>query len=160
MGLSESAGQASQIPLVRWKETFENVKIYKRNEWSSGRCPNTASRRPYISLLILTFFNGCISVKTSLVNTKLEDFVNIGVLILTMWIIEVAYSIIYRLVPSPFRFNLKSGNNIVTHACKFKKTMHLALIEELVDKWRWHKCFIFFTLYNLIWLLESKHHFS
>jgi len=28
--------------------------------------------------------NGCISVKTSLINTKLGDFVNLDVLILTM----------------------------------------------------------------------------
>ena len=41
---------------------------------------------PCISLLILTFLNRCISVKTSLINTKLEDFVNLGVLFLTMWI--------------------------------------------------------------------------
>ena len=43
-------------------------------------------RMPYISLLILTFVNRCISVKTSLFNTKLGDFVNLGVLFLTMWI--------------------------------------------------------------------------
>ena len=48
--------------------------------------PNTATVWPNISLLILTFLNGCISVKTSLINTKLEDFVNRGVLFLTMWI--------------------------------------------------------------------------
>ena len=41
---------------------------------------------PYISLLILTFLNRCISVKTSLVNTKFGDFVNPGVLFLTIWI--------------------------------------------------------------------------
>ena len=33
-----------------------------------------------------TFSNGCISVKTSLINTKLGDNVNLGVLFLTMWI--------------------------------------------------------------------------
>ena len=32
------------------------------------------------------FLNACISVKTSLINTKLEDFVNLGVLFLTKWI--------------------------------------------------------------------------
>ena len=40
-------------------------------------------RMPYISLLILTILNRCISVKTSLINTKP---VNLGVLFLTMWI--------------------------------------------------------------------------
>ena len=32
------------------------------------------------------FFKRCISVKTSLINTKLGDFVNLDVLFLTMWI--------------------------------------------------------------------------
>ena len=43
-------------------------------------------RMPYISLLILAFVNRCVSVKTSLINTKIGDFVNLGVLFLTMWI--------------------------------------------------------------------------
>ena len=41
---------------------------------------------PYISLLILAFLNCCISVKTSLINTKLGDVVNLRVLFLVMWI--------------------------------------------------------------------------
>ena len=65
----------------------------------------------YISLLILTFLNRCISVKTSLINTKLGDiaFVNLDVLFkhllfLTIcgWI--VANPIIYSPVPSPSHF--------------------------------------------------------
>ena len=44
-------------------------------------------RMPYISLLILTFLKRCILVETSLINTKLGDFVNIGVLFLPMWIL-------------------------------------------------------------------------
>ena len=43
-----------------------------------------AVRWPYISLLILTFLNRCISVKTSQINTKIADFVNLGVLFPTM----------------------------------------------------------------------------
>ena len=39
---------------------------------------------PYISLLILTFLNRCISAKTSLINTKLRDFVNLCVLFLQL----------------------------------------------------------------------------
>ena len=31
-------------------------------------------------------FKSLISVKTSLINTKLEDFVNLSVLVLTVWI--------------------------------------------------------------------------
>ena len=34
----------------------------------------------------LTFLNAGISVKTSLINTKVKDFVNVGVLFLTKWI--------------------------------------------------------------------------
>ena len=44
-------------------------------------------RMPYISLLILMFLNCCISVRTNLINTKLGNLVNLGVLFLTMWII-------------------------------------------------------------------------
>ena len=44
----------------------------------------TASGLPYISLQILTFSNGCILVKTSLINTKLRNLVNLGKLFLTM----------------------------------------------------------------------------
>ena len=43
-------------------------------------------RMSYISLLILTFLNRCISVKTGLNNTKLGNLVNLGALFLTMWI--------------------------------------------------------------------------
>ena len=32
------------------------------------------------------FLNACISAKTSPINTKLRDFVNLAVLFLTMWI--------------------------------------------------------------------------
>ena len=34
----------------------------------------------------LTFLNACISVKTGPINAKLGDFVNLGMLFLTMWI--------------------------------------------------------------------------
>jgi len=43
-----------------------------------------ASGWPHISLLILAFLNRCISVKTSLTDNKFGDFVNLGVLFLTM----------------------------------------------------------------------------
>ena len=41
---------------------------------------------PYISLLILTFLNRCISDETNLINTKLGNLENLVVLFLTMWI--------------------------------------------------------------------------
>ena len=56
------------------------------------------------------FVNRCISVKTSLINTKLGNLVNLGVLFLTMWIKSiVAYPnpLIYRLVPSPSRVEIR-----------------------------------------------------
>ena len=37
-------------------------------------------------VIFFSFLNVCISVKTSLISTKLGDFVNLGVLFLTMWI--------------------------------------------------------------------------
>ena len=54
---------------------FQNISSC--TSWPSGHS---------VSLLILTFVNGCIAFKTSLINTKLRDFVNIGQLFLTMWI--------------------------------------------------------------------------
>ena len=94
-----------------WK--YQNL----RNVWSTGRCPSDSVRRsvrmPYISLLILTFSNRCISVKSGLSNTKLGNLVNLGVLF-TFWLCRsiVANPIIYRLVPSPLRFE----NRQSTHA--------------------------------------------
>ena len=64
---------------------FENVKIYKEM-YGQPDAVSDSVWMPYISLLILTFLNRCISVKTNLINTKLGDVVNLGVLFLTMWI--------------------------------------------------------------------------
>ena len=75
-------------PIVSKIQPFENAKIYKEmNGHPKIRMlSDTASGWPYISLLFLTFLNHGISVKTSLINTKLGDFVNLGVLFLTIWI--------------------------------------------------------------------------
>ena len=54
------------------KQPFENVKIYKE----MYRHPDAVRHRvrmPYISLSIETFLNRYISVKTSLINTKLGN---------------------------------------------------------------------------------------
>ena len=63
-------------------------------------------RMPYISLLILNFLNRCISVKTSLINTKLGI---LWISVCSFWLCEsiVANPIIYRLVPSPSRFETR-----------------------------------------------------
>ena len=81
-------------------QPFENAKIYKEVYGHLDAVRHSA-RMPYICLLILTFLNHCISV-----TTKLGDFVNPGVLFLTRGSI-VAYPIIYRLVPSPSRFEIR-----------------------------------------------------
>ena len=72
-------------PKVSKIQPFENVKIYKEMYGHPDAVRHTV-RMPYISLLILTFLNRCVSVKTSLINTKLGNLVNLGVLFLTMWI--------------------------------------------------------------------------
>ena len=66
-------------------QSFKNVKIYKEMCGHPDAVRRSA-RMPYISLLILTFLNRCISVKTGASNTKLGNLVNLGVLFLTMWI--------------------------------------------------------------------------
>ena len=80
---SHSANQALQNPEVSKIQPFENAKIYKEM-YGHPDAVRHRVRMPYIPLLILTFLNRCISVKTSLINTKLGDFVNLGVLFLTM----------------------------------------------------------------------------
>ena len=41
-------------------------------------------------------------------NTKLGDFVNLGVFFLTMWINScLSHTLAYRLVPSPFRLEIR-----------------------------------------------------
>ena len=66
-------------------ESFENVKVYKEM-YGHPDAVRHSVRMQYISFLTLMFLNRSISVKTSLINTKLGDFVNLGVLFLTMWI--------------------------------------------------------------------------
>ena len=64
----------------------QDTAIFTKKCMAIRTLSDKASRWPYISLLILTFLNRCISVKTSLINTRLGDFVNLGVLFLTMWV--------------------------------------------------------------------------
>ena len=54
-------------------------------------------------------FVGCISVKTSLINTKLGNLVNLGVLFLTMWI-NSCLSHNLRFVSSPFWLETRKSN--------------------------------------------------
>ena len=68
-------------------QAFKNVRNLQRSVWKCGQilvriCPHFQT----FLCKFFTFLNACISVKTSLINTKLGDFVNLGVLFLTMWI--------------------------------------------------------------------------
>ena len=72
-------------PKVSKIEPFENVKFYKEM-YDHPNAVRHSVQMPYISLLILTFLNRCISVKTNLINTKLGNLVNFVVLFPTMWI--------------------------------------------------------------------------
>ena len=56
---------------------------------------------------MVTFLNLCISVKTSLINSKLGDFVNVGALFLIMWINGW---LTHNLETRKVLFSLKSGN--------------------------------------------------
>ena len=91
---------------------------------------------PYISLLILTFLNRCISVKTSLINTKLWNLVNFVVLFLTMWI--NTYLVLH---------GLKSGNGWGTYTPFLTQIRHNYIFITLIIhisagywpcvRWRW-----------------------
>ena len=60
-----------------------------RKVWKSGQIRTNVRIYPDFHTFLCkfsTFLNACISVQTSPINTKLGDFVNLGVLFLTMWI--------------------------------------------------------------------------
>ena len=78
-------------------------KNLQRNVWPSGRCPNTASGWPHTFLCSFwRFLHRCISVKTGLIKI-------LWISVCSFWLCgsTVAYPIIYRLVPSPFRFEMR-----------------------------------------------------
>ena len=66
-------------------QPFENAQIYKEMYGHVDAVQHSV-QIPYISLLILPFLNRRISVKTTLINIKLGNLVNLGVLFLTTWI--------------------------------------------------------------------------
>ena len=69
------------------EDTYSHLKTSKfTKKCMATRTFSDSFRMPYISLLILMFSNRCISVETSLMNIKLGNLVNLGVLFLTMWI--------------------------------------------------------------------------
>ena len=70
-------------------EAFKNKKNLQRNVWKCGQIRTFVRICPHFHTFLCNFFlflNASISVKISPINTKLGDFVNLGVLFLTMWI--------------------------------------------------------------------------
>ena len=62
---------------VNWANIEQDTAIQKlkiRNVWIAGQ-------------QILEFLNGCILFSIFSINTKLEDFVNLGVLFQTIWVL-------------------------------------------------------------------------
>ena len=80
----------NQIRLVFTEiQAFKNEKNLQRNVWKCGQIRTRVRICPHFHTFLCKFFwflNACISVKTSLIDTKLRDFVNFGMLFLTMWI--------------------------------------------------------------------------
>ena len=80
-------------PVLTEIQAFKNVKNLQRNVWKTqGKTGQFRTNVRICSVFhtflckFLTFLNACISVKTGPINTKLGDFVNLGMLFLTMWI--------------------------------------------------------------------------
>ena len=67
-------------------QAFKNEKELQRNVWKCGLLSGFVRISIHFFVIFFSFLNACISVKTSLINTKLGDFVNLSVLFLTMWI--------------------------------------------------------------------------
>ena len=68
-------------------QAFKNVKYLQRNVWKTGQMRTNVRICPVFHTFLckfFTFLNACISDKTSPINTKLGDFVNLGMLFLTM----------------------------------------------------------------------------
>ena len=89
--------------------------------WSFGRCLNTAN-------FFVNFEVFSVTVKTSLINTKLGNFVNLGVLLLTIYGSIVANPIIYRLVPSLSRFKSDKKK-------RFARGLFLKQRHEVTREW-------------------------
>ena len=72
-----------------WDRAFENEKNHKEmygNADKSGHKSGFVRISIHFFVIFFSFLNACISVKTSLINTKLGDFGNLDVLFLTMGI--------------------------------------------------------------------------
>ena len=68
-------------------QAFKNVKYLQRNVWKTGQIRTNVRICPVFHTFLckfFTFLNACISDKTSPINTKREDFVNLGMLFPTM----------------------------------------------------------------------------
>ena len=97
---------------------------------------DTASGLPF---LILTFLNRCISVKTSLINTKLGSLGVLWISVCSFWLCGsiVANPIIYRLVPSPSRFETRQYRTRKKHSEKFGRIWEYLVCKESKGRvWR------------------------
>ena len=68
-------------------QAFKNVKYLQRNVWKTGQIRTNVRICPVFHTFLckfFTFLNACISDKTSPINNKLGDFVNLGMLFPTM----------------------------------------------------------------------------
>ena len=84
---------------VNWANIEQDTAVQKlqnlvTNVWIAGHL----SGNPYISLQILKFLNGRILFNIGPINTKLKDFVKLGVLFLNIWSC-VVNPIIHGLLP-------------------------------------------------------------
>ena len=68
-------------------QAFKNVKYLQRNVWKTGQIRTNVRICPVFHTFLckfFTFLDACISDKTSPINTKRGDFVNLGMLFPTM----------------------------------------------------------------------------
>ena len=85
---------------VNWANIEQDTAIQKlqnlvTNVWIAGHLSGNPyifrtlvrNRKPYISLQILKVLNGCILFNIGPINTKLKDFVKLGVLFPNIWVL-------------------------------------------------------------------------
>ena len=69
--------------IIEQDTAIQTIKNLPTNVWIAGHL----SGNPYISLQIFKFLNGCILFNIGPINTKVKDFVKLGVLFLNIWVL-------------------------------------------------------------------------
>ena len=87
-------------------QAFKNLKKFTKKCMEIRRNPDKCPDFHTFLRKFFTFLNACISVKTSLINTKLGD---LWISVSSIWLCGsiVANPISYRLVPSPSRYEIR-----------------------------------------------------